>query len=154
VIAPIRSDATGTISNTASVAPPTGTVDSNPGDNSALDDNTVLLPTGNLVITKDNGTNSVVAGINTTYTITVQNNGPSDLIGATVTDTFDPIDVNVPNVNWTCAIDGGSEGACGTIAGSGNISTTLDLTAGSSATLTAIVPVLETAVTPMVKRWL
>ena len=150
--APILSNATGVIDNTAAVAPPAGTVDSNVSNNTALDNNTVLAPGGDIVITKDDGISSVVAGTTTTYTITVQNNGPSDMVGATVTDTFDPNDVNVPNVDWTCAIDGGSTGACGAVSGSGDISTSLSLTAGSSATFTAIVPVLETAVSPLINN--
>ena len=147
--APIHSNATGVINNIAQVAPPSGVIDSDVNNNSALDNDTVLVPTGDLIVTKDDGISSVVAGTNTTYTITVNNAGPSDMLGATLTDTFDPVDVNVQNVTWTCAVDAGSVGACGAISGSGDISTSLDLTAGSTATLTATVPVLETAVSPL-----
>ena len=61
-----------------------------------------------LHITKTNGVNGVVAGLPTTYTITVTNPlGPSDASGATVTDTFP---ATLTGVTWTCA--GAAGGAC------------------------------------------
>ncbi len=41
---------------------------------------------GDLAIEKDDGVNSVVAGDNLTYTLTVSNNGPTGLTGVTVSD--------------------------------------------------------------------
>ena len=61
-----------------------------------------------LHITKTNGVDGVVAGRPTTYTITVTNPlGPSDAIGATVTDTFP---ATLTGVTWTCTGTGG--GTC------------------------------------------
>src|SRR5262249_60365697 len=56
-------------------------------------------PIADLSVTKDNGTTTVVPGTQTTYTIVVSNNGPSDVTGATVTD--DP-PVTLTNVSWPC----------------------------------------------------
>ena len=77
--------ATGTLSNTATVAPPSGVTDPTDGNNSATDIDT-LTPQADLSIFKDDGKTSVAPGTNTTYTITVTNNGPSTVTGATVSD--------------------------------------------------------------------
>jgi len=47
--------AVGTLSNTATVAPPGGTTDPTPGNNSATDNDTALSPTSDLRITKSDG---------------------------------------------------------------------------------------------------
>ncbi len=66
-------------------------------------------------------------GLSTTYTITVSNAGPSDVVDATVADTF-PAEVTA--TSWTCAAD---PGASCTASGTGNISdATVDLPAGTS----------------------
>ncbi len=70
-----------------------------------------------------------VPGAQIKYTITVTNNGPSPVVGATVTDTF-----TAPHtgVTWTCAASGtascvsGSPSGTGA-SGSGNISRTVDI---------------------------
>jgi uncharacterized repeat protein (TIGR01451 family) len=74
-----------------------------------------------------------------TYTIVVTNNGPNAVTGATVTDTF-PADLTA--VTWTCIASGGS--SCGAGSGSGNISTTVNLANGGTATLTATGTVAQT----------
>ena len=81
----ISSTATGTLSNTASVSPPAGVTDPNTTNNSGTDTDT-LTPRSDLSITKDDGVSSVVPGTSTTYTITVTNNGPSTVTGATASD--------------------------------------------------------------------
>src|SRR5262249_38008990 len=77
--------ATGTLTNTAHVAPPPGVDDLDPTDNSATDTDT-LTPRADLAITKTDGVTSVVPGTPTTYILVVSNNGPSDVTGATVSD--------------------------------------------------------------------
>src|SRR5204862_674245 len=62
-----------------------GTTDPNNGNNSGSDTDTVTR-SSDLSATKSDGVASVVAGTSTTYTITVKNNGPSDVTGATVSD--------------------------------------------------------------------
>ena len=71
---------TGSLTNTATVAPPSGVTDTNSTNNSASDTDT-LTPQADLSITKDDGKTSVVPGTNNTYTITVTNN----LLDVTVT---------------------------------------------------------------------
>ena len=80
-----------------------------------------------LHITKTNGVNGVVAGLPTTYTITITNPlGPSDAIGATVTDTFP---TTLTGVTWTCTGTGG--GTC-PASGSGNINTSVTVPVGAT----------------------
>jgi uncharacterized repeat protein (TIGR01451 family) len=76
----------GSVENTASIAPPAGIVDPAAGNNSATDSDTVD-PTAELAITKTNGASSVQASGTTAYTIRVTNNGPSVAIGSVLTDT-------------------------------------------------------------------
>ena len=73
------------IANTATVSSLTP-----PAVSASATTNTPLaVPLTDLHITKTNGVDGVIAGRPTTYTITVTNPfGPSDAIGATVTDTF------------------------------------------------------------------
>src|SRR5690606_18915483 len=59
-------------------------------------------------------------------------NGPADALGAQVSD---PLPAGITTASWTC---GGAMGgaACGAPSGTGAISTTADLPAGSSVTYT------------------
>jgi uncharacterized repeat protein (TIGR01451 family) len=128
VSATISASATGTLSNTATVFPPAGITDPNNANNSATDTDT-LNPSADLSITKTDGVTTVTAGGSTTYTITASNAGPSNVIGATVADTF-PASLTA---TWTCAGVGG--GTC-TASGSGNINDTVNLPVGGSVTYT------------------
>src|SRR5262249_22820207 len=76
---------------------------------------------------------TVVAGNPTTYTITVANAGPSAVTGAAVNDTFP---ATLTGVTWTCT-PAGTGASCGATSGTGNIATTVNLPAGTSATFTA-----------------
>src|SRR4029079_17192360 len=68
--------ATGSLTNTAHVSPPTGVTDPDPADNNATDTDS-LTPSANLSVTKTDGKTSAVPGTPTTYIIVVNNNGPS-----------------------------------------------------------------------------
>ena len=116
------------IANTATVSSLTP-----PAVSTSATTNTPLAPpVTDLHITKTNGVDGVVAGRPTTYTITVTNPlGPSDAIGATVTDTFP---ATLTGVTWTCAGTGG--GTC-VAAGSGNINTPVTVPVGASVVFTA-----------------
>ncbi|MBL8299140.1 MAG: DUF11 domain-containing protein [Rhodanobacteraceae bacterium] len=125
----ISASASGSLTNTATVAAPAGVTDTNPANNSATDVDS-LGASADLSITKTDGVTSATAGGSVTYTITASNAGPSAVTGATVNDTFPPVET----CTWTCVGAGG--GTC-TASGSGNIADTVNLTSGSSVTYTA-----------------
>ena len=137
IVANIVSSATGNLVNTGSVAPPAGTTDPNPANNSATDVDTID-PSVDLGIVKNDGTPTYTPGTSTIYTITVTNTGPSDVIGAQVQDTF-PAQVSV--VTWNAVFTNGS----GTTSGSGNINQLINLQAGGKAVYTVVAGILSTA---------
>ena len=94
--------------------------------------NTCCTPTANLSITKTDNQASYYPGQTLTYTIVASNAGPSAVTGATVADTFP---ANLTGVSWTCGASAGS--ACGSPGGNGNLSTTVNLLNGGSATFLA-----------------
>ena len=111
------------IVNTATVSSPTPPALST----SATTNTPVAAPVTDLHITKTNGVDGVVAGLPTTYTITITNPlGPSDASGAMVTDTFP---TTLTGVTWTCTGTGG--GAC-PASGSGNINTSVTVPVGAT----------------------
>ena len=92
-------------------------------------------PPADLAITKTDGRSSVSAGTQISYTITVRNNGPNAVTGATVTDTVPSGTAGLTNVTWTCAATVGS--SCSAASGSGNaLATTVSLANSGSATIT------------------
>ena len=99
----ISSAATGTLDNSASVA--TVTPDPATGNNTATDSDTLNKIT-DLAITKTSDTNPVAANQVFNYLITVQNIGPSDSIGFTVTDNLPPATsvafVSAAGTGWSC----------------------------------------------------
>ncbi len=105
----IAANATGSLVNTATVTAPPGVPDSNPGNNSATDTDT-LVPQADLAITKTDGVTNVNAGGTTTYTIVVSNAGPSAANGAVFTDPA------VANLTVTGVVCGSASGgaACPT----------------------------------------
>ncbi len=132
VTANISAAAAGSLTNTACVAAPAGTTDPTPGNNCGTDTDT---PPGgsfaDLALTKNDGLTTYIPGGTTTYTVTATNNGPSDVVGATVVDN---LPAAITGATWTCVASPGS--ACGAAAGAGNINTTVDLLNGGSATFT------------------
>jgi len=76
----------GNLVNTAVVSLPSGYGDPNNANNSDTDTDT-YAPAADLAITKTDGSGTYPVGGNVTYTITVTNNGPDDVIGATISDT-------------------------------------------------------------------
>jgi|GEM_PF-1199688 len=126
IVAP---DATGTLSNTATIAAPTGFTDQTPGNDSATDTDT-LVPTGDLSITKTDGKATLVPGTDNTYTIVVSNPGPSNVVGAHVDDLFP---AGFLNPTFTAA---GSAGTVFTASGGGDLHDTVNIPAGGSITYT------------------
>ena len=125
----IDAASTGSLSNTATVSPPTGVSDPNATNNSATDTDT-LTPQADLSITKSDGTPSAVPGTNTTYTITVTNNGPSTVTGAVVSDVL-PIGTTFFSATNGAIYDVGAntvDFTTGTLSPSGSASFQLTLT--------------------------
>src|SRR5262245_14361106 len=98
-----------------------------------------------LVIGKSDGLTSVLAGTSLTYTIVVSNLGPTNVVGATVADTF-PGTALLQNVSWTCATTAGTA-TCGTASGTGDIATTVDLPVGAAVIFTVAATVNPAAAT-------
>ena len=98
-------------------------------NNSATDVDT-LAPTADLSVTKTDGVVSEVPGTPVSYTIVVSNAGPSDVVGASVSDAMPAV---VVGVSWTCA---GSAGGVCSPSGSGDVDDLVDLASGGSVTYT------------------
>jgi uncharacterized repeat protein (TIGR01451 family) len=123
------------VTNTATVS---GGGDASPANNTASDPTTLSFR-GDLAITKTNNASSVVAGGQTTYTITVTNAGPTQAFGF-VEDVLPP---EIAAATWTCTPD--ASAACAGIdangnliapEGTGNILALVDIQPGGSLTFT------------------
>ena len=79
--------ATGSLTVQATVSPAPGVQDANSGNNTATDTDTITQM-ADLAVTLTDGQTSVKPGSSITYTITVTNNGPSQVGSMTVTDTL------------------------------------------------------------------
>ena len=91
IVAAIGSTATGNLSNTVTLTPPSGFTNTNPlatggGSVSATDSDS--LAQAQLTITNTDNVSSVGAGSPDTYTIVVSNTGPSDASNLSVVDTL------------------------------------------------------------------
>jgi uncharacterized repeat protein (TIGR01451 family) len=82
----VGQSATGRLINTATVSA-AGVVDPNELNNSSTDDNTVLSPASDLVVTVDDGSPTAVPGGRVDYVVDVANLGPSYAVGVRVSDT-------------------------------------------------------------------
>jgi uncharacterized repeat protein (TIGR01451 family) len=131
---------TGDLSNTATVQTPNGTTDPTPANNTATDVDTPR-PVADLAITKTDGTTTYTPGQGLTYTIVVSNIGPSNVAGATVTDSFDAA-LGTPT--WTAT---GTTGTVFTASGSGNLSQTVSIPVGGSITYAVAVSQVSVAKT-------
>lgn len=79
----MASTVTGTFTNVVAA----GALATNLGSNAAGATASVFVtPAAQLTITKTNGQTTATAGTNTTYTLVINNNGPSDVVNATVAD--------------------------------------------------------------------
>ncbi len=75
-----------------------------------------------LSISKTDGVATYTDGGQTTYTITVSNNGPDAADGASIVDS---LPASLSGATWTCAASGGA--TCGVSSGSGNLAQTASL---------------------------
>lgn len=126
----ISATATGTLANDASIVAPVGVTDPNTLNDVATDQSD-LLPRASVRATKSNGTSAPVPGQTTTYVIVVTNSGPSAAPGVSVVDT---LSAQLLNPTWTCLAQAGS--TCASASGTGNLSTTADLSATGAVTYT------------------
>ncbi|HEX8285675.1 MAG TPA: DUF11 domain-containing protein [Pyrinomonadaceae bacterium] len=112
-IAATVSASSGSIANTATVAPPAWLADATPANNTATDTDTVVAA-ADLQITKAAATGFAV-GYAADYTLTVRNNGPQSAAGTiTVSDTL-PSGLSYSaafGTGWTCSNPSGSLVAC------------------------------------------
>jgi len=127
----INPSATGTISNTASVTPPAGVNDPNPGNNTATDTDSVTVK-ADLKVTVADGKTAAVPGTKDTYTIVVTNVGPSNIAGAVIQDHFSS---TFTGVTFTATQGGGATGF--TSSGSGDVVQTVAMPSGSHITYKA-----------------
>jgi uncharacterized repeat protein (TIGR01451 family) len=139
VSATISASATGSLANTATVTAPQGVDDSDLTNNSATDTDTLTVQ-ADLQITKTDNSTTLTPGASTTYTILVTNAGPSDVTGATVTDTFA---ATLTGLTFTATATGGASGF--TASGSSSINDTVNLPVGSTITYTVHGTVASTA---------
>jgi uncharacterized repeat protein (TIGR01451 family) len=131
----------GTITNTATVS--SDEADLNTADNTDTEDTTVQGT--DISVTKTDSPDPVFVGNNLTYIVTVNNNGPADATGVTVTDTLPA------GVTFVSAVP--SQGSCnqvagmvtcnlGTILNGANATITITVTPNSSGTITNTVSVI------------
>ncbi|MEI8229275.1 MAG: FG-GAP-like repeat-containing protein, partial [Planctomycetota bacterium] len=137
VTAPVNSNATGNLVNTATVTVPAGTTDPTPGNNSSTDTDTPA-PIADLSVLKTDGTATYLAGQPTIYTVTITNIGPSDVIGAQVLDTLSPL---IGSASWSAVFTNGS----GTLSGLSSINQLISLKKSGTAVYTIIANVLVSA---------
>jgi uncharacterized repeat protein (TIGR01451 family) len=113
--------------NTATVTAPSGVTDPTPGNNTATDTDNQNSE-ADLSISKTDNTLTYTPGTTTTYTIVVNNAGPSDVTGATVTDLL-PAGVTW---SWSSSIPS---------SGTGDINEMVNLASGASIIYTVIVTI-------------
>jgi uncharacterized repeat protein (TIGR01451 family) len=100
-------------------------------------------PVADLSATVNDGKTFLQGGKSALYTIVAHNAGPSDVVGATVTDL---LPANLADGIWECTPDAGA--AC-TVSGSGNINDSINLPSGKSVTYAlsaTVVAIPESAV--------
>lgn len=121
----------GIIENTSTVSTPAGTTDPNSGNNSSTDRSNVTVDT-QLGITKTH-TGNFTAGENNTFTLTIDNQGPSNAPtgSVTVTDTLDE------DFTYVSAI--GTGWSCNENTGTVTCSNTAPINAGDTPTITLTV---------------
>jgi uncharacterized repeat protein (TIGR01451 family) len=118
--------ASGQVANTATISPAAGTTDPDLSNNQSTDTDAVT-PIADVSVTKTDGTDTVVPGTTTTYTVVVANAGPSPADGVSVVDL---LPTGVSSATWTCTPTSGA--SCSAASGSGSINTTVNLPAGAS----------------------
>jgi uncharacterized repeat protein (TIGR01451 family) len=131
--------------NTATVTPPAGTADTGCDPDCRATVSPPASPHVDLSVVKTATPNPYIAGRELTYTIVVDNAGPSDATGVTVSDQL-PSALAGAGFTWTCAATA-APSKCDDASGSGSIDTTADIAVGGHVTytVTGTVPAGTTA---------
>jgi uncharacterized repeat protein (TIGR01451 family) len=133
----------GTVINNSATVMTNATADPNNGNETGSASTTVATSV-NMVVTKSDSPDPVNAGSNITYAITVQNAGPSNAAGVTLSDTLPAgttfVSFTSP-LGWTCSTP--AVGATGTV----SCSKDSDQVAGTSTPFTLVVKVDPTVAT-------
>ena len=143
VTAVVSQSAAGSIANSATVAAPADGTDPDPGNNAASDTDAAGGRISDLGVTKTDDAASYTPGGSLTYAIVVSNAGPSNVSGATVTDTLPAL---IASATWSCVAAVGS--SC-TASGSGDIADSVTIPVGSSVTYTVAASVSPAAIGPL-----
>ncbi|WP_152969721.1 DUF11 domain-containing protein, partial [Pedobacter sp. Hv1] len=130
----VPSSYTGSFVNTGTVTAPAGVTDPTPANNTATDTDT-KNSIADLQITNTDGKLEYVPGTSNTYTVVVQNVGPSDAVGATVVNA---LPAGISTSSWTAVYSGG---ATGTANGTGGISETVNIPSGGQITYTVVMTI-------------
>jgi hypothetical protein len=99
----IPSSATGTLTNTATLTPPSGVTDSTTSNNSATDTDTLVIHSDVALSVNDN-LDMTVVGADISYVMTITNAGPSDAV-VNLTDT---LPAQLSSASWVCTASGGA----------------------------------------------
>jgi uncharacterized repeat protein (TIGR01451 family) len=127
----VRSVATGTLSNTATVTASSDVADPNTANNTATDSDTITFR-ADLRVTVNDAKTAMVAGAKNTYTVVVTNGGPSNVSGAVINDVFPS---TFSGVRYTATQTGGASGF--NAIGTGDIHDNVAMPAGSKITFKA-----------------
>lgn len=133
--------ARGTLTNTASVAPPASAIDPN-GTNDVASDVDALDPSADVQLVKSDSLDPAPLGEVLTYTLTVTNNGPSGATNVDVSDTL-PVDMELDGA--PAAAIAPSQGTCNYTAATRVVSCSLG-SVGPTLGATVTVRVRPTAV--------
>jgi uncharacterized repeat protein (TIGR01451 family) len=136
----VSSNATGILSNTATVTAASEVPDPKTANNTATDSDTIVFR-ADLRVTVNDGKTATVAGAKNTYTIVVTNGGPSNVSGAVINDTFPS---TFTGVMYAATQAGGASGFSAT--GGGDIHDTVAMPAGSKITYKVIVTISASAI--------
>ena len=142
LVADVSPDAIGPVVNAASATPPAGVRDPQSSNNTGVDGG-ASVPTADLRITKVH-VGEVAAGKPVTYVIVVENAGPSDVVGAGISDIVAPYLLTpswtcISTVASTCPASGeGSPTLIADIASGGKLTITLTAMVGAEAPSEAV----------------
>ena len=119
----------GMLPNTASLVPEPGSTDPTPDDHESTTE-TLVIAVADVQVLKSNGVDSVVAGTDVTYAITVANPGPSDAPQVRLVDVLPAM---LSNASWSCLPSGTADCPA---SGLGNIDFVATVPAGTQVVVT------------------